>query len=148
VAGLGSSLRSPVEAVATEVIDRAPRPVERFAIETFGTNDKLALIVGTLAITAVLGGVFGSVARRRPLAGRAGFAFFALLGVLASAGAPGASALAALPSLAAGVAGAAALRLLGPVSRWRCRQARSPAAAWARGVPSWVPPRPWRPGRR
>ena len=88
VAGLASSLRSPVEAVATEVIDRAPRPVERFAIETFGTNDKLALIVGTLAITAVLGVVLGGVARRRPLAGTAGFAFFALLGVLASIGAP------------------------------------------------------------
>jgi DMSO/TMAO reductase YedYZ molybdopterin-dependent catalytic subunit len=114
VAGLGSSLRSPVEAVATEVINRAPRPVERFAIETFGTNDKLALIVGTLAITAVLGVVFGIVARRRPLAGAAGFAFFALVGVLASVGAPRAGALAALPSLAAGVAGAATLRLLVP----------------------------------
>jgi DMSO/TMAO reductase YedYZ molybdopterin-dependent catalytic subunit len=114
VAGLAPSLRSPVEAVATEVIDRAPRPVERFAIETFGTNDKLALIVGTLAITAVLGVVFGSVARRRPLAGTAGFAFFALLGVLASIGAPRAGALAPLPSLAAGVAGAATLRLLVP----------------------------------
>ncbi|HET6774113.1 MAG TPA: molybdopterin-dependent oxidoreductase [Acidimicrobiales bacterium] len=114
VAGLAPSLRSPVEAVATEVIDRAPRPVERFAIETFGTNDKLALIVGTLAITAVLGVVFGGVARRRPLAGTAGFAFFALLGVLASIGAPRAGALAPLPSLAAGVAGAATLRLLVP----------------------------------
>jgi DMSO/TMAO reductase YedYZ molybdopterin-dependent catalytic subunit len=114
VAGLDARLRSPIEAVATEVIDRAPRPVERFAIETFGTNDKLVLVVGILALSAVFGAVLGIVARRRPLAGPVGMAAFGLLGVLASLGTPIATAVAAVPSMAAAVAGALALRLLVP----------------------------------
>jgi DMSO/TMAO reductase YedYZ molybdopterin-dependent catalytic subunit len=114
VAGLDARLRSPIEAVATEVIDRAPRPIERFAIETFGTNDKLVLVIGILAMSAVFGAVLGIVARRRPLAGPVGMAMFGLLGVLASLGAPNSTAVAALPSVAAAVAGALALRLLVP----------------------------------
>jgi DMSO/TMAO reductase YedYZ molybdopterin-dependent catalytic subunit len=114
VAGLDARLRSPIEAVATEVIDRAPRPVERFAIETFGTNDKLVLVVGILVLSAVFGAVLGIVARRRPLAGPVGMAAFGLLGVLASLGTPNATAVAAVPSVAAAVAGALALRLLVP----------------------------------
>ncbi len=114
VAGLDSRLRSPIEAVATEVIDRAPRPVERFAIETFGSNDKQVLVIGILALSAVFGAVLGIVARRRPLAGPIGMAAFGLLGVLASLGTPNATAVAAIPSVAAAVAGALALRLLVP----------------------------------
>jgi DMSO/TMAO reductase YedYZ molybdopterin-dependent catalytic subunit len=114
VAGLDSRLRSPIEAVATEVIDRAPRPVERFAIETFGSNDKQVLVIGILALSAVFGAVLGIVARRRPLAGPIGMAAFGLLGVLASLGTPNATAVAAVPSVAAAVAGALALRLLVP----------------------------------
>ncbi len=114
VAGLDPQLRSPVEAVASEVIDRAPRSVERFAIETFGTNDKLALVVGTLALSAVLGVVLGIVARRRPMVGTLGFAGFAAVGVLASLGGPDASLLSTLPSVAAGAAGVVSLRALLP----------------------------------
>lgn len=114
VAGLDSRLRSPIEAVATEVIDRAPRPVERFAIETFGTSDKLALVIGILSLSAVFGAVLGIVARRRPVAGPVGMAAFGLLGVLASLGTPNATAVAAVPSVAAAAAGGLALRLLVP----------------------------------
>jgi DMSO/TMAO reductase YedYZ molybdopterin-dependent catalytic subunit len=112
VVGLEARLRSPVEAVASEVIDRAPRSVERFAIETFGTNDKLALVVGTLALSGLLGLVFGVVSRRRPLVGTLGFAGFAALGALAALAAPNATPASAVPSLAAGVVGALCLRLL------------------------------------
>lgn len=114
VAGMDPRLRSPVEAVAGEVIDRAPRPVERFAIETFGTADKLALVVGTLALSAILGAALGAVARRRPLAGEVGFGGFAFLGAAASLASPGASPLSAVPALAAGVAGVACLQVLVP----------------------------------
>ena len=124
VAGLDSRLRSPIEAVATEVIDRAPRPVERFAIETFGSNDKQVLVIGILALSAVFGAVLGIVARRRPLAGPIGMAAFGLLGVLASLGTPNATPVAAIPSVAAAVAGALALRLLVP----------TPAAPFADGA--------------
>lgn len=114
VAGLAPQLRSPVEAVASEVIDRAPRSVERFAIETFGSNDKFALIIGTLVLSAVLGIVFGIVSRRRPWIGTLGFGGFALLGALASAAAPSATPASALPSVVAGMVGALALRALVP----------------------------------
>ena len=115
VAGLDSRLRSPVEAVATEVIDRAPRPVERFAIETFGSNDKLALVIGILSLSAVFGAVLGIVARRRPLAGPVGMARVRPAGRRSPrSGRPNATALAAVPSVAAAVAGALALRLLVP----------------------------------
>src|SRR4029453_18172486 len=53
IAGVDDGLASPVEAVAGEVINRVPRSVERFAIETFGSNDKVALVVGILAFSAV-----------------------------------------------------------------------------------------------
>ena len=119
VAGLAAEMRSPVEAVASEVIDRAPRPVERFAIETFGTNDKLALVLGTLALSAVLGVVLGVVARRRPWVGAAGFAAFALLGGAAALSGPSTPAAAAVPSAAAGIAGVAALVALSALARAR-----------------------------
>jgi DMSO/TMAO reductase YedYZ molybdopterin-dependent catalytic subunit len=112
VAGVDSRLASPVEAVAREVIDRAPRPVERFAIETFGTNDKLALVVGTVVLAVVLGAVLGVVARGRPRAAVLGLGGFAALGALAALSAPSASPVAALPSLVAGAAGIGGLWLL------------------------------------
>ncbi|MGH9111798.1 MAG: hypothetical protein ACRDZN_05805, partial [Acidimicrobiales bacterium] len=99
VAGADARLASPVEAVASEVIDRAPRSVERFAIETFGSNDKFALVVGVVALSAVLGAVLGVVSCRRPRVGTIGLAGFAVVGLLASLARPGASAVAGLPSV-------------------------------------------------
>ena len=125
VAGLQARLASPVEAVARQVIRQVPTPVERFAIATFGRQDKLALVVGTLVLSAVFGALLGVLARRRPWVGTAGMAGFALLGALAALAAPNASLPAALPSLAAGAAGALSLRLLVP----RPDAARVPDAA-------------------
>jgi DMSO/TMAO reductase YedYZ molybdopterin-dependent catalytic subunit len=114
-------LASPVEAVAGELIDRVPRAVERFAIETFGTNDKLALVVGILAVAAVFGMALGVVSRRRPRVGTAGLAAFAAVGVAASAAAPRASLVAGLPSVVAGLVGALCLGPL--VARGPAREA-------------------------
>ena len=129
VAGADSRLSSPVEAVAREVIDRAPRPVERFAIETFGTNDKLALVVGTVVLAAVLGAVLGVVARRRPRAAALGLAAFAAVGALAALSAPSASAVAVVPSVVAGVAGIGGLWLLLGRARPPAPAAAAPRAA-------------------
>jgi DMSO/TMAO reductase YedYZ molybdopterin-dependent catalytic subunit len=112
IAGVDDRLASPVEAVAGEVIDRVPRSVERFAIETFGTNDKLALVVGILALSAVFGIILGVVSRRRPGVGALGLATFAAIGMLASAAGPQASLTAGLPSAFAGLVGVLCLRSL------------------------------------
>ena len=76
--------RSPIEAVAESVIDRSPSSVTRFGIRTFGTNDKVALIVGIVIILAIAAPLLGLAARRRPLAGVAGFAVFGVVGVVAA----------------------------------------------------------------
>src|SRR5687767_3732186 len=75
-AGLAAGWASPVEAVADQVIHRVPLSAERFAIETFGHNDKLALVVGVVVTSLLLGAALGLVARRRPRPAAAGFAGF------------------------------------------------------------------------
>lgn len=117
VAGFDGRFTSPVESVATRTIDSVPLSVERFAIETFGKDDKLVLVVGILAVSAVLGAVLGILARRWPWVGTLGLAGFALVGVAAALSRPGAGAVVALPSLAAGLAGIGALRVLVPRDR-------------------------------
>jgi DMSO/TMAO reductase YedYZ molybdopterin-dependent catalytic subunit len=75
IAGLvdGASL---VAAVGDLVIDHAPRSVERFAIDVFGTNDKPALLTGTIVIAVLVGALIGRLAPRRfPLAAAALVAF-------------------------------------------------------------------------
>ncbi|HEY6696698.1 MAG TPA: molybdopterin-dependent oxidoreductase [Acidimicrobiales bacterium] len=134
IAGIDDGLASPVEAVAGEVINRVPRSVERFAIETFGTNDKLALVVGILAFSAVLGIVLGVVSRRRPRVGTLGLAAFAAVGVLASAAGPQASLTAGLPSVVAGFVGVLCLRSL--LSRAPSPVASAPSAAGNGAAPS------------
>ncbi|MGH9191141.1 MAG: molybdopterin-dependent oxidoreductase [Acidimicrobiales bacterium] len=127
IAGVDDGLASPVEAVAGEVINRVPRSVERFAIETFGSNDKLALVIGILAFSAAFGIALGVVARRRPRVGALGLAAFAAVGVLASAAGPRASLTAGLPSVVAGLVGVVSLGSL--VSRAPRRAATLPSAA-------------------
>ena len=128
--------RSPVESVAEVVIDRAPRPVTKFAIEQFGSNDKLALVVGILATLAVVGVVVGLASRRRAVAGPVAFAAFALIGALAALERTGAPWHAVVPALVAGVVGAATLRLLEgrPVLPDRARHATRAMAASVAGA--------------
>jgi DMSO/TMAO reductase YedYZ molybdopterin-dependent catalytic subunit len=116
-AGLDGRFTSPVESVATQTIDSVPLSVERFAIETFGKNDKLVLVIGILVVSAILGVVLGIVARRRPWVGTLGLAGFALVGVAAALARPNADAVVALPSLAAGAVGIVGLRVLVPRER-------------------------------
>ena len=124
IAGIDDDLASPVEAVAGEVINRVPRSVERFAIETFGSNDKLALVIGIVAFSALFGIVLGVVSRRRPRVGALGLAAFAAVGVLASAAGPHVSLIAGLPSVVAGLVGVLCLGSL--VARAPSRAARVP----------------------
>ncbi|MEZ5235001.1 MAG: molybdopterin-dependent oxidoreductase [Acidimicrobiales bacterium] len=80
-AGFAASLRNPVVSVGDRVIDLAPPWLKDFAIDTFGTNDKPALLTGTVVLLTALALIAGvaAVRRRRALA----------LGIVAAFGAVG-----------------------------------------------------------
>lgn len=80
VAGLGlTPTASPFFAVGDAAIDRTPAPVKDFAIETFGTADKAALLVGMAVTLALAGAVLGLISGRRT---RAGLVAIGALGVV------------------------------------------------------------------
>ena len=107
--GFVAKWQSPVVSVAEAVIDSVPRPVKDFAIETFGEDDKIALVVGILVFSVIFSAVLGIVGRRRPVAAASGFGVFALVGAWASQRFSGSTLDAVIPSLMAGVAGAGAV---------------------------------------
>ncbi len=84
VAGFSSGLPSMLLAVGKLVIDYAPPAMEDFAINVFGTNDKLALIVGTIILSLVIGALLGILAIRFFVLAAAGFAAFGVLGAFAA----------------------------------------------------------------
>ena len=112
VAGFVAKWQSPVVSVAEAVIDAVPRSVKEFAIETFGENDKIALVVGILFFSIVFAAILGLLGRRRPLIPTIGFAAFAAVGVWASQTATGSTLSAAIPSVMAGLAGAGTYHVL------------------------------------
>ncbi|HEU5152626.1 MAG TPA: molybdopterin-dependent oxidoreductase [Iamia sp.] len=112
--GVLTEAGSPVVAVGGLVIDNVPPGVKDFAIETFGEDDKAALVVGTLVLLALLGMGLALVARRRPRLAAAVVVAVSLVGVVATRDQTTAGLLvAAAPSLlgaAAAVGTLAALR--------------------------------------
>ena len=83
IAGLFLSAPSLILAIGHRVIDITPAAVEDWAISTFGTNDKLVLIVGIVVVCLVLGAVVGLLAESRPGVGVAAFALFGAAGYAA-----------------------------------------------------------------
>ncbi|MFI6645361.1 sulfite oxidase [Streptomyces sp. NPDC050504] len=100
----------PVIAVGGAAIDRTPPEVKDWAIRQFGTNDKLVLQLGILAVLASLAVALGMLAtRRRPLAALGVLALGAV-GALAATGRPDSTGVSdALPSIAGTAVGAALL---------------------------------------
>ena len=113
LAGAIGPAPSLIRAVGKVVIDTAPISLREWAIQTFGTNDKLVLQSGIAVVAALLGAALGIAAARRPRAAPVGFGGFGLLGVLAAAGDPATSLPLALGSAAVSAgAGVLALRRL------------------------------------
>jgi DMSO/TMAO reductase YedYZ molybdopterin-dependent catalytic subunit len=83
VAGLGATRTAPVIAVGDSVIDLVPRPVKDFAIDTFGTNDKVALLVGIYTVIGLIAIALGVASRRQWTTGAVGIAGFGAIGVAA-----------------------------------------------------------------
>ncbi|MEP7201781.1 MAG: sulfite oxidase [Ilumatobacteraceae bacterium] len=108
VAGIIDVL-SPIDAVGREFIDRVPPWLKQLAIDWFGTNDKLALRIGIVAILGIAALVVGVLAARRAIAAVIGIGLFGLVGALAAWHRPDESASAALPSLIGAAVGIALL---------------------------------------
>ncbi|MET9256417.1 sulfite oxidase [Streptomyces sp. NPDC003717] len=103
----------PVVAVGGAAIDRTPAPLKEWAIRNFGTNDKLILQLGILAVLALCACALGLLALRHRRTGAAGVLLFGVVGALAATGRPDSTGFTdALPSVVGAVAGAAVLYLL------------------------------------
>jgi DMSO/TMAO reductase YedYZ molybdopterin-dependent catalytic subunit len=97
---------SPFLAVGNAAIDRTPAPVKDFAITTFGTNDKPALLIGMAVALALLGIAIGLISRRTALPGVVAIVALGVVGLLAvrEQAATTLGLLAPVTSLVAGVA--------------------------------------------
>jgi DMSO/TMAO reductase YedYZ molybdopterin-dependent catalytic subunit len=105
VAGLVGTGTSPVLAVGAAAVDASPESVKRFAIDTFGTDDKTALLLGIGIVLAIAAVVLGIVSLRRPRAGVIGLVVLGTIGALAAVTRPSNGLLAAVPSIAGAASG-------------------------------------------
>jgi DMSO/TMAO reductase YedYZ molybdopterin-dependent catalytic subunit len=83
-ASLVAPASSPVVAVASRAIDLTPGPIKDWAVSTFGTADKVVLVVGAIVVTLGLGALVGLVARRSTPSGLIGSAALALIAIAAA----------------------------------------------------------------
>ncbi|MEW1870088.1 molybdopterin-dependent oxidoreductase [Streptomyces caelestis] len=122
VAALVNPQARPVLAVGGAAIDRTPAAVKDWAIREFGTDDKLVLRLGILAVLTLSALALGILELRFRRSGAAGVLLFGVVGGAAAVSRPdSAGPVDALPSLVGAVAGAAVLSLL-------ARRLRSPGA--------------------
>ena len=85
VAATSKTLQSPVLDVGDRVVDLAPRPMKDLAIRWFGTNDKIALLVGIGVLLAIYAMVVGVLALRTRLwPALVGIGAFGLIGAVSA----------------------------------------------------------------
>ena len=130
IAGLFVSAPSLIRTIGQRIIDITPAPLEDWAISTFGTNDKLVLIIGIVVVSLVIGALLGLLARNRPGPAAAGFVAFGVVGFVVGLTDPLAGStltlIAAVVAAATGVAVLLGIRSL-------LRRSPSPAGAGATG---------------
>jgi DMSO/TMAO reductase YedYZ molybdopterin-dependent catalytic subunit len=112
LASVDDRMLSPVIGVGNRAIDLVPPPVKRFAISTFGTYDKLGLLIGIGLAIVVFAAVVGLVARKRKAVALLGLAAFGALGMAAALTGRGGGLLAAIPSLVAALVAMVALLVM------------------------------------
>src|SRR5450759_4508785 len=110
--GLAGGTPSPLLAVGGAFVDRTPPWLKDFAIATFGTHDKVALIVGMALFLIAVCAVIGIVGARRPTAGMVAFGVVGAIGMLAVATRPHSATLDLLPTIIGTAAGLWALSTL------------------------------------
>ena len=160
---LRRSWRSPVLDVGDRMIDilaEYPALKER-AIDWFGTNDKLALLIGIGVLLTIYAFVMGVVAIRKSLlVGTVMVGLFAIVGAWAALGRANSTLGAIVPTLVGAAVGAASLRFISrrlaaptttdePAAAWAPEAVADPALARRRpGEPARVPRRRGPPARR
>ncbi|WP_405920734.1 sulfite oxidase [Streptomyces longwoodensis] len=103
----------PVIAVGGASIDATPAAVKDWAIRHFGTDDKLVLQLGILAVLTLLALALGVLALRYRRVGAAGVLLFGAVGAAAAVSRPDSTGpVDALPSVVGAVAGALLLYVL------------------------------------
>ncbi|QUD84500.1 molybdopterin-dependent oxidoreductase [Gordonia polyisoprenivorans] len=112
IAALAVAPASPVGVVGAQLIDHTPSAIREWAIDTFGTSDKTALLSGIAAAVVVLAAIAGILQFRRPPTGAAVIGAFGLVGAACAVTRPTGTALYAVPSLCAGVIGIVVLVVL------------------------------------
>ncbi len=113
LAAVVSPSSSPVLAVGSAFIDLTPPPLKDFAVETFGTNDKLVLLVSMVVVITALAAVAGVLAARRRLFGWVAVGLLGVVAAIAAVTRAGAGPLDVLPSVVGAGAGIVVLdRLL------------------------------------
>ena len=103
---------SPIDAVGSVVIDHVPLGIKEFAVNNFGTSDKLALRIGIYTILAIAAMALGLLAVNRPVTGAAGIGVFGIVGMLAASSRPSQPTSALFPSLIGAALGAPLLYYL------------------------------------
>ncbi len=84
LAGIFATVPSLIVSIGAAVIDLAPPAVKDFAIETFGTADKPALIIGIVVLSVLFGGLLGLGGLRARSVPSIGFLAFGALGAVAA----------------------------------------------------------------
>lgn len=98
---------SPMIAVGQAAINATPEWLKSFAIRTFGTHDKTALLTGMGIVIALVALALGAFATGRRMAGPVGIGAFAVVGVAAALTRPSARPIDSLASVVGGLGGIA-----------------------------------------
>ncbi len=122
VSALDGSGASLVTAVGDEFVDRFAASLKDLAVALFGTNDKIALVVGIVVVSAIAGAAVGTTARRRPWIVPLAFGAFGAVGFAAYQRAP-------LTDAAVGAVAALMAAASGSVSLWFLLRLSSRGAA-------------------
>jgi DMSO/TMAO reductase YedYZ molybdopterin-dependent catalytic subunit len=80
VAAVIGAATSPVTAIANNFIDSFAASLKSIAVALFGTHDKVALVVGIVAVSATIAALLGLASRRWRHAGPVGIVLFGALG--------------------------------------------------------------------
>lgn len=113
--GTISGSSSPVIAVGQKVIDLVPLPLKNWAVDTFGTSDKVVLVVTTLLLLFLAGIAIGGLAiDGRRVAASVGAALITVVGVAAVLTRPDPTFGKVAPILAGGLVSIAVLWWLAP----------------------------------